>query len=604
MSTIRLQKRRRHAQSSAWTAFLFLLVLLLLFLPTHAAQAKSFGDRHAPMFGLAATTALRGGGTKEEKKQAFYPLAEALLPYLTTQQQSEKDAVTTTTARQVTKALVSLASSQSTLKGLDGMAHEAYQRTHTAQDISLHVSGRAMRTVARTQAVAIGLGACELCELAMQSASRRKDNDDGALSLRTGPFANGVLADKEILLQETITVKHQTQSLNVTVLVLYEPQYRGGGGVEHANVFRERPAKICHGRILIALGTDDATIGDMLPILALPAQLVPLKLTQQEAASVQPMLYRAASQVLQRIETTIQPYNTSAIHIVGHSLAGGVATLLATLLEGHLAPQKVTKGKRSKMRKKSKKSDSTSSATKDKTNNVATDLEEKSITNTTKPVEAGWGRSRTSCCALGAPPSLSANVPTDTLVTNIVYGDDWVCRTTEASLKRLIGRIQPLLKRNTVLKQAALLSDSFKLAAQGLSAHAHGREGEECRLTSATGSQSYLLRPRRYGNHVSIHEMGRASGREAIRAAVLWQLSDIMISPSYAMHHRLHSYIHGLDRVHMRGLDDTSHTDEEELERKEDDAVNAEEDEYNVEDAESSEAESDEEVEDGVIGAA
>lgn len=404
-----------------------------------------------------------------------------------------------------------------------------------------------MRTVARTQAVALGLGACELCELVSASATSSADSDS-VTPLQQ--FQNGTLADKQILFRETITVKYQKKSLQVNVLVLYQPDYCGGAGLEHGSLFGEIPSKLYRGKVLIVLGTADTSVSDMLQVLGLPAQLVALKTTQHEAVSVQALLYRAASQILTKIEPAIRAYNASAIHVVGHSLAGGIATILSTILEGHLAPAPPQTGKRKKKGHSPKADHNNSTTTESAPTNATV------TTNTT--VGSGWGRGRTSAVVLGAPPSVSANVPTDTLVTSIIYGDDWVSRTTDASLQRLIARVQPILKRrkSVLTKQAALFTDTVKLATQGLTAHAHGREGEECRLTSTTGSKAYLLRPRRYENHVSIHEMGRSSGREAIRAAVLWQLSDILLSPSYAKHHSLHSYIDGLDRVHVRGLDD------------------------------------------------
>jgi hypothetical protein len=58
------------------------------------------------------------------------------------------------------------------------------------------------------------------------------------------------------------------------------------------------------------------------------------------------------------------------------------------------------------------------------------------------------------------------------------------------------------------------------------------------------------------GATCSMHEVGSQlkGGREAMRAAVLWQLNDVLLSKSMWKHHQLDSYIHGLDRVHLRGL--------------------------------------------------
>lgn len=53
-----------------------------------------------------------------------------------------------------------------------------------------------------------------------------------------------------------------------------------------------------------------------------------------------------------------------------------------------------------------------------------------------------------------------------------------------------------------------------------------------------------------------MHEIGSSKGgREALRAAVLWQLHDVLLSKSLWKHHQLESYIQGLDRVQLRGFE-------------------------------------------------
>lgn len=53
-----------------------------------------------------------------------------------------------------------------------------------------------------------------------------------------------------------------------------------------------------------------------------------------------------------------------------------------------------------------------------------------------------------------------------------------------------------------------------------------------------------------------MHEVGGLKGgREALRAAILWQLNDILLSNSLWNHHQLHNYIEGLDKVQLRGSD-------------------------------------------------
>ena len=88
-----------------------------------------------------------------------------------------------------------------------------------------------------------------------------------------------------------------------------------------------------------------------------------------------------------------------------------------------------------------------------------------------------------------------------------------------------------------------------------LKTHAHGSEGEEARLV--VPGQAFLVRPRRLGGVCSMHEIGSTKGgREALRAAVFWQLHDVLLSRSLWKHHQLESYIHGLDRVQLRGFEE------------------------------------------------
>ena len=98
------------------------------------------------------------------------------------------------------------------------------------------------------------------------------------------------------------------------------------------------------------------------------------------------------------------------------------------------------------------------------------------------------------------------------------------------------------------------MTDSLSLTVSSLNSPAHGSEGEELRL--ATPGRAFLLGPRQYGGFSSIHEVGNRlkGGREALRAQVLWQLDDILLSKSLWKHHQLDSYIHGLDRAHLRGF--------------------------------------------------
>jgi hypothetical protein len=174
----------------------------------------------------------------------------------------------------------------------------------------------------------------------------------------------------------------------------------------------------------------------------------------------------------------------------------------------------------------------------------------------TPPPLQGLGAGRTSVLALGSPPCLSPNVPAD-YITSIVYGDDVVSRSSHAALQRLADRTRKNLrvKGGSLGRSLRWASDAASLAASSLRTHAHGSEGEEARLS--VPGRAYLVRPRRLGDACSIHEIHPSKGgREALRAAVLWQLNDVLLSGSMWRHHQLGSYIHGLDRVQLRGLDD------------------------------------------------
>lgn len=87
-----------------------------------------------------------------------------------------------------------------------------------------------------------------------------------------------------------------------------------------------------------------------------------------------------------------------------------------------------------------------------------------------------------------------------------------------------------------------------------MKSHARGSEGEEGRLV--VPGQAFLIRPRRLAGSCSMHEVGGLKGgREALRASVLWQLNDVLLSKSLWKHHHLHSYIQGLDKVLLRGVE-------------------------------------------------
>jgi hypothetical protein len=476
-----------------------------------------------------------------------------------------------------------LSSAQQAFKGLDGAAHEAYQRTHSSASSSLSadadptgdiasVTGRASRSAARASAVADGLGACELCELIELPHLRSSDDDSNSTTT--------TLSGRHVLVNETSAISLGTirssssdeeRELKLSLLVLYEPDYQGGAGVEHGGIVQDDEdgssptpsVRRSKGRLIVILSdTARRSLGETVAALAqTPPAHVRLKGQGSEAGSVQPNLYRAAASVLLLAEEPLRQYNESAVHFVGRSLAGGVASLAGSILHGSIPmpPKSGTKG--TKIRKNRLADDvavppkNESSAPTSPVNGTADASEEAPP----PPPLQGLGAGRTSVLTLGAPPCMSPNIPAD-YITSIVYGDDVVCRASHSALLRLVDRTRRNLgtKGGSIGRSIHWVSDALSLAASNLKSHAHGSEGEEARL--AVPGRAFLVRPRRLGDACSIHEIGSQlkGGREALRAAMLWQLNDVLLSRSMWRHHQLESYIHGLDRVQLRAVDQDS----------------------------------------------
>jgi hypothetical protein len=493
---------------------------------------SSFGTRPAPFhpFGIP-----RGGASSKSKstEDGVYDLVARVF---------QKKFGDVSDSDQLTKALKRLASSQQTFKGLDGAAHEAYQRTHAGNDIDASVAGRAQRSAARMAATAEALLACELIELVQHP---ELVNDETFVSRR-------VLLNST---NETVTL----DNTNLSVLVLYEESYTGGAGLEHGSIddlTDDRRPRRPKGRLLIILS--DSMTNDLvqtLQILDKSPQRVKLSsgLVSGEVVSVQPALYKTAGDLLQVLEPLLRAHNTSAIHFVGQSLAGGVASLAATILDGTLPmpKSKSPKGKRrSRSKSRSKKMEEatleSSHATFEPTNSTGT--------NETVVIEPlnGLGRGRSSALTLGAPPCLSSNILA-AFCTSFMYGDDVVCRTSPESIERLYKRMDKHIHGGIIGRNMGWMTDTVSLTVSNLKSHAHGSEGEEVKLS--VPGRAYLVRPRRLGGICSIHEVGnlKKGGREALRAGLLWQLYDILLSKSMWKHHELESYIQGLDRVQLRG---------------------------------------------------
>ncbi len=456
---------------------------------------------------------------------------------------------------ELTKTLSKLAGNQQTFKGLDGMAHEAYQRTHSETDVTdTSVSGRAQRSASRLAAVAEALLACELVEIAERPEVSSSEE---------------VLDQKQVLVNVTLGEGEETD-LSLNVLVVYEPQYTGGKGLEHGTILSltNKESSRPLGRLLVVLGqksklstTQKIGLLDQAPkTMKLSSGLV-----TNEVASVQPELYKKAGELITLLEPQLRQYNTSAVHFVGHSLSGGVASLAANILDGSIPMPKQKTSKRSKKRKRKKELETTIDDEED-TENIgnSSKLESGEEEEEEAPLEPlnGLGRARSSALTLGCPPCLSGNVLA-AFCTSFIYGDDIVCRTTENSISRLEKRIERTTHGGFIGKKLGFMSDTLSLTVSSLQTHAHGSEGEEMRL--AIPGRAFLVRPRRLGGSCSIHEVGnlKKGGREALRESLLWQMNDVLLSTSMWKHHELESYIQGLDRTQLRGVSDDQNYDDE-----------------------------------------
>ena len=512
-------------------------------------------------------------------------------------------------------ALRSLSATQSALKRIDGAAHEVYQRTHRSSTSlddgggdegvdddddddgggggvrvkggvgGLKVAGRMSRNAARLGCVADALFAAELCELAGAHRRRRgcddgDDDEDGTLAPRTG---------REVLLNVTIRSPDDRLDLAVSVLVMRERDYDGGAGTGHGGVDDllssarggEVPppsagggggggrldddegtaARAPRGRFLVVLtdhrarcatspspgstaygGERPCDLSSIISILDAPPERLRLRPKMAgedggEIASVCEPLYRMAGELLEAIGPVLlstmnattseggsddgnddgeSRSKTPAIHFVGHSLAGGVAAIAACIMDGTIP-----------LRSKSEQNRGASLT--------------------------GSGRDRTSALCLGPPPCLSPNLRAP-FVTSVIHGDDIVCRTTQGTIDNLCDRTIRSIKGGLLGRSVGWMSEAVSLTVSGFKSNSGGKAE---RLV--VPGQTFLVRPRRMGGgSSSIHEVGGRGG-ESLRAALLWQLNDVLLSKSLWSHHRLDAYVRSLDRVRLKGfVDDQS----------------------------------------------
>jgi hypothetical protein len=301
----------------------------------------------------------------------------------------------------IQSALEYLSKSQSTLKSIDGASHEFYQLSHK-NTIEGGSAGRVERSAGRVGCCADGLLGCELLDWmdrymyegeAVQVGEDDNDDDDDQDTLDVN--------DRKVVLNVTLE-----EPLPLRVVVLYEPNYNGGvgmnhGGIDglasHANENQRRDdneeGKAARGRYLIIIKDDlEHDLIKTLECLDSTPEFFELDvgLVSGEIASVNRILWVAAQKVLEACwecwrndngenvvgndhsdvggdgdelekgKTFIKGTGNDgsrekekegdssksqldhsgsclpALHFVGRSLAGGVATLAAILVDGSI----------------------------------------------------------------------------------------------------------------------------------------------------------------------------------------------------------------------------------------------------------------------------
>lgn len=480
----------------------------------------------------------------------------------------------------------------------------------------LKVAGRMSRNAARVGCIADALFAAELCELLLHVPPH---NDEGTLDPRTG---RKVLLNTTIYSDDddddddsddaaATSLAKKDRRLAMSILVIYEHDYDGGAGRRHGGVddllsFAKEelfeaakddddessttqpiPRKNAtdetrpRGRYVIVLSDHfeqhtqsipsfPSRCKNDLPLIMSTLDRRPERLrwkskqheelerSSSNSATVCGPLYHMARKVLETIlpvldsgvahgsspgestasvedgNETVQEERAckkddsqskkAAIHFVGYSLAGGVAAISACIMEGTL-PYPLHKASDKKEQQ-----------------HIALSY-------------TGYGSARTSALCLGPPPCVSSNSHSD-FITSVVHGDDMVCRTTHRTITHLCDRVRRTIKGGILSRSVGWMGEAFSLTMSGLK----GDNNDTNEAVLVVPGKVYLVRPRRIGGgSSSIHEIGGRGSRESIRAALLWQLNDVLVSKSLWAHHRLEAYIHSLDKVRLKGfVDDPS----------------------------------------------
>jgi len=264
----------------------------------------------------------------------------------------------------LTSILKSLAGAQSTLKRLDGISHELYQRTHSStpyEDTQTTV-GRASRSASRTGSCADALFGCELCswihdyyllskqteeeenqQQQQQQQQQQPDNNDmgwnssmGTLQEEGGRHIlfttrfNYTVFFKRASEIDSSTQRLQRLDIPISVVILHEPFYRGMCGLHHGGIDalliqqQEQTSKsasvnqpsnqVTNGRILVIINDSlEGNLEKTLQVLNTEPEFIDLDvgLISQELACVNTHLWKCAALVLSKIGPSIQTLSQS-----------------------------------------------------------------------------------------------------------------------------------------------------------------------------------------------------------------------------------------------------------------------------------------------------
>jgi hypothetical protein len=302
-----------------------------------------------------------------------------------------------------------LSKSQSTLKSIDGASHEFYQLSH--KNTIEGSAGRVERSAGRVGCCADSLLGCELLDWMDRMCEVGDGDDNGNGNGGNSPRQDKDPEKKEQEEEDAVNDDQDTMDLNdrkmvlnvnlqeplpLRVVVLYEPYYTGGAGMNHGGIDglannhgldsqQDQPAR---GRYLIIIKDGlEEDLEKTLECLDSTPEFFELDvgLVSGEIASVNRILWMAAQKVLEacckcwshdlveKDEGKVMTDNDGnvsngdddatrdemgnghgkeldnqedisrksndllpALHFVGRSLAGGVATLAAILVDGSI----------------------------------------------------------------------------------------------------------------------------------------------------------------------------------------------------------------------------------------------------------------------------